>query len=328
MKILIELPTWLGDAVMATPALENLFLAYPDAEITLFGSYAATEALKAHPRVGKSVVDTTRQGGIRVVKLYKTAKELGHFDLAISFRSHPYSRLLLFLTGSEKRYRYKKVKNVSRHQVLRYQDFINTVTGQMDAPGPLRLYHPAKSYDRPTLGINPGASYGNAKRWYPEKFAEVVVALSDKYDIIVFGGPGERRIADEIEERVRKQKVENIRNLSGQTSIPELCSAIGGVDLFLTGDSGPMHIAAAYNVSTVALFGPTRHQETCQWQNDRSILLRKAMECAPCMKRTCPLGHHECMKEISAADVLRAVDALNDPHDRSSDTKEPKLITL
>ncbi len=328
MKILIELPTWLGDAVMATPALENLFSAYPDAEVTLFGSYAATEALKAHPRVEKSVVDTTRQGGIRVVKLYKTAKELGHFDLAISFRSHPYSRLLLFLTGSEERHRYKKVNNVSRHQVLRYQDFINTVTGQINMPGPLRLYYPAKSYDRPTLGINPGASYGSAKRWYPEKFAEVAVTLSGKYDIIVFGGPGEKRIADEIEETVRKQKVKNIRNLAGQTSIPELCSAIGGVDLFLTGDSGPMHIAAAYGVPTVALFGPTRHEETCQWQNNRSILLRKEMECAPCMKRTCPLKHHACMKEISAADVLRAVAELNDTHEWPSNTKEPKLITL
>ncbi|MCF6201576.1 MAG: lipopolysaccharide heptosyltransferase II [Hydrogenimonas sp.] len=310
MKILVELPTWLGDAVMATPALESLFLAYPEAKITLFGSYAATEALKAHPRVVKVVVDKSKDRGFRALNIYKTAKGLGSFDLAISFRSHIYSKLLLFFTGSDKRYAYKKEKIASRHQVLRYQDFINSVTKRKDCPGPLKLYHQNKVLDRPTLGINPGATYGSAKRWYPEKFAEVAAAFADRFDIVIFGGPSERNIANEIETVLKKRGVENISNLAGKTDIAQLCSLIGGLDLFITGDSGPMHIAAAYKIPTVAIFGPTKHDETSQWMNEKSLIVRHDIECAPCMKRTCPLKTHECMKSIEAKEVIYAAKRL------------------
>ena len=317
MKILIELPTWLGDAVMATPALENLYAAYPDAEITLVGSYVATEALKAHPQVNRVVVDESKKGGFRPLNVYRLAKELGSHDLALSFRSHFYSRLLMLLTGSKKRFLYNASqilkrqttndKRRLRHQVEKYTAFINTVTGREDHPGPLRLDWPVKHYLRPTLGINPGASYGSAKRWYPEKFAEVSAALSDRYDIVIFGGPNETDIAGDIEKLLQEQNVGNVNNLAGQTTIPELCSAIAGLDLFLTGDSGPMHVAAAYRVPTVAIFGPTKWLETSQWQNPKNLIVRHDLECAPCMKRSCPLKHHECMKGIEAEEVLEAV---------------------
>jgi len=320
MKILIELPTWLGDAVMATPALENLYAAYPDAEIALVGSYVATEALKAHPRVTRVVVDTTRQGGLRPLNVYRLAKKLGPHDLALSFRSHFYSRLLLTLTGSQTRHIYHKTEILKRqttndkrrivHQVEKYTAFINHITGHDDTAGPLRLDWPAKHYPRPTLGINPGASYGSAKRWYPEKFAEVAASLADRFDIVIFGGPNETDIAGDIEKIIRERNIENVSNLAGKTTIPELCSAIGGLDLFLTGDSGPMHVAAAYQVPTVTIFGPTKWLETSQWQNPKSLIVRHDLECAPCMKRTCPLKHHECMKGIEAAEVLEAVGKL------------------
>jgi heptosyltransferase-2 len=71
-----------------------------------------------------------------------------------------------------------------------------------------------------------------------------------------------------------------------------------------------MHIAAAYRIPTVALFGPTKHEETCQWMNEKSIIIRKEMECAPCMKRTCPLKHHACMKEITPREVVEAAHAI------------------
>jgi len=316
MKILVELPTWLGDAVMATPALENLYAAYPDAEITLVGSYVATEALKAHPRVSRVIVDTTRQGGLRPLNVYRLAQTLGPHDLALSFRSHLYSRLLLTLTGSKRKYLFKKSTHYplptthSIHQVEKYAAFINRITEHNDTAGPLRLDWPTKHYPHPTLGINPGASYGSAKRWYPEKFAEVTAALSDRFDIVIFGGPNETDIAGDIEKILREQKIGNIVNLAGKTTIPELCSAIGGLDLFLTGDSGPMHVAAAYRVPTVAIFGPTKWLETSQWQNSKNLIVRHDLECAPCMKRTCPLKHHECMKGIEAKEVLEAAERI------------------
>ncbi len=317
MKLLIELPTWLGDTVMTTPALENLFKAYPTAEVTLLGSYVSTEALKSHPRIQQVWVDTTKSGGFRPWRVYQLAKKVGPHDLAISFRSHFYSKLLLKLTGSKKSYLYNKKalpKTPSTtHQVQKYQAFINHVTGKSDEPEKLTLPWSIKTFEKATLGINPGATYGSAKRWYPEKFAEVATALADRFNIIIFGGPSEKDIAGDIESMVRQKGIKNVTNLAGKTTIPELCSTIGGLDLFITGDSGPMHIAAAYQIPTVAIFGPTKHQETCQWMNPKSLIVRHDLECAPCMKRTCPIKTHACMKEISPQEVLDAVHAIMRP---------------
>ena len=126
MKLLIELPTWLGDTVMTTPALENLFTNFKDAEITIIGSYVSTEAIKADPRISRVYVDKTKQKGIRLVNVYKLAKEIGHHDIALSFRSHFYSKLLLYFTGSKRRFVYSGSFN--GHQVEKYQAFINTIT--------------------------------------------------------------------------------------------------------------------------------------------------------------------------------------------------------
>ena len=308
MKLLIELPTWLGDTVMTTPALENLFLNFKDAEVTILGSYVSAEAIKTHPRIDMVYIDDTKQKGMRLANVYRLAKEIGEHDLALSFRSHFYSKLLLYLTGTKKRFVYNGKFN--GHQVEKYQAFINTITQKDDTPYELKLYHSAIRYNKPTLGINPGATYGSAKRWYPEKFTEVAVKLSNKFDIVIFGGHAEVNIANDIEDMIRKNGINNLTNLVGKTSIAKLVSFIAGLDLFITGDSGPMHIAAAYKVPTVAIFGPTKHKETCQWKNPNSLIVRKELKCSPCMKRTCPIKTHECMKEITAKDVLKAVEKI------------------
>ena len=86
---------------------------------------------------------------------------------------------------------------------------------------------------------------------------------------------------------------------------------ISSLDLFITGDSGPMHLAASFRVPTVSIFGPTRDRETSQWKNDKSVIVKKKLDCQPCMKRICPLKHHKCMNLIKAVDVLNAIDSLN-----------------
>ena len=311
MKILIETPTWLGDAVMTTPAIENLIKAYPDAKITLFGSKVAVEALSAHPKVVNSVIDDSKNGGNRIVNIFFFFITLGSYDLAISFRSHIFSKLLLFLTGSKKRYIYKKRRyDKPRHQVQRYNDFISAITGLEKEADNLKLYHHAIKYDKATLGINPGATYGSAKRWYPDRFAKTAIAFADRFEIIIFGSPAEKEIADDIEESLKNFGAKSVKNMAGQTSISQLCSMIGGLDLFITADSGPMHIAAAYSVPTVSIFGPTKHLETSQWKNSNSTILRKDLDCAPCMKRVCPLKTHECMKQITPDDAINAMKKL------------------
>ena len=170
----------------------------------------------------------------------------------------------------------------------------------------------AKKYSRnKLLGINPGSSYGSAKRWYPEQFAQVASSLASEYDIVIFGGLNEMDIAHDIENYLIEYGTLNYQNLSAKTNIDELVNQIAGLDLFITGDSGPMHLAAAFEIPTIAIFGPTRHDETSQWMNEKSLIVKKNLECQPCMKRSCPLNHHNCMKEIKAYDVLKAVKNLN-----------------
>ena len=168
-----------------------------------------------------------------------------------------------------------------------------------------------KAETKPILGINPGATYGNAKRWYPREFSDVIVELSDRYDITILGGGNEIEIAMDIQKIIEEKGVTNYQNLAGKLNISELIHLISRFDLFITGDSGPMHLAAALKVPTVAIFGPTNHNETSQWMNEKSMIVKKNLECQPCMKRTCPLKHHNCMKMVVASDVLRAVKAFN-----------------
>ena len=160
------------------------------------------------------------------------------------------------------------------------------------------------------IGINPGASYGSAKRWYPGEFAKVASELSSQYDIVIFGGPGERDIALDIEKMLIKKDINNYKNLAGSTTISELINHISKLDLFITGDSGPMHLAAAFQVPTVAIFGPTKDNETSQWMNDKSAIVKQDLDCQPCMKRTCPLVHHNCMKLITSEIVLKSINRL------------------
>jgi len=317
----VILPNWLGDAVMATPAIERLCECFPGARLTLVGSFVSIEALKHHPFCERAVVDTTKNGGNRLLNTYRLARTLGRHDAAVSFRNQLHATLLLRWTGTPRTFARRSwhaslflsdAPSLSRerHLVEQYQALANRLCQKEAAPGRLRLFIPPQRFERPTLGINPGATYGSAKRWYPERFAAVAARLSDRFDIVIFGGPNETEMAGEIARELDARGIANYTNLAGRTTIETLCAAIGGLSLFITNDSGPMHVAAAYRVPTVAVFGPTRHHETSQWQNPKSAIVRHEMACAPCMKRECPLKHHECMKSIGAEEVINAAQKL------------------
>ena len=157
MKVLIELPTWLGDCVMATPAIENIVNFYNDAEVTFIGSLVSIEAIKNHPKSVKTVVLDKKYGA-----LYKTAKGLGSFDAFFSFRSSFRSKFLKFLISSQNKYQFDKNKYINCHQVKKYNDFVNDSLNIDSNPGKLRLYTQNQFSDvgqKLILGINPGASY-------------------------------------------------------------------------------------------------------------------------------------------------------------------------
>ena len=323
MKILVILPNWLGDAVMATPAIELLSQHYINPQFTFVGSYVSIEALKHHPLCVRAIVDDTKKASSRLLATYKLAKELGEFDLAISFRNQIFTSLLLrftqtVLTIAKASWHSKLLLShtptikADRHLVEQYSKLAMINSDLFNGTSEtLKLYIQSEKFNKKTLGINAGATYGSAKRWYPERFAEVAATVSTEYDIIIFGGPGEVEMAQDIENALKELNVSNYTNIAGKTNIQKLCSKIGGCSLFITNDSGPMHVAAAYQVPTVSIFGPTKYRETSQWKNQKSKLVRHEIECSPCMKRECPLKHHECMKGITASEVIEAVKELH-----------------
>jgi len=309
MRILIELPTWLGDVVMATPAIENLVNYYDEPEVILIGSLISIEVLKNHPRISNTYVIRKKY-----TSLYKISKKLGQFDIFFSFRSSFRSKFFKLLISSKNKFQFDGNRYQNRHQVEKYNDFVNDKLNTNLYSGRLIVHTSLKQKDKnskPIVGINPGASYGDSKRWHPEKFAQVATELSNEFDILIFGGPNEKEIAGDIEKVLIEKGVINYQNLAASTSVEELIYHISSLDMFVTGDSGPMHIAAAFQVPTVTIFGPTKDTETSQWMNDKSTIVKKGLDCQPCMQRNCPLKHNNCMKLIEAEEVLNAVKSLN-----------------
>ena len=303
MKLLIEIPSWLGDAVMATPAINNIANYYNEPEIILIGSFVSIETLKNNPKVTETHILEKKY-----MNLYKLANKLGEFDVYFSFRSSFRAKLFKFLISSKNKYQFNKYKYRNLHQVEKYNDFVNDSLNIDFPAGQLRIHtkHSKKNKSKKILGINPGSSYGTARCWYPEEFAKVATALSSKYDILIFGGTGEKDIAADIEKFLIAKGITNYKNLAGNT-IQELINRISILDLFITGDSGPMHLAASFQIPTVAIFGPTNDNETSQWMNDNSVVVKKNLDCQPCIKRTCPLKHHNCMKLIKAQEVIDSI---------------------
>ena len=305
MKIAIELPTWLGDAVMVSPAIENIIAQYKNSKLIFIGSESSLNIFKNHPNF-----DSKHKIKKDIFSLFKISKQVGEVDFFFSFRSSLRSRILLIFIKSRRKFQFNKNAFFKGHQVQKYNDFVNSSLKKETLPGKLNIFLGElrkESSQKRILGINPGASYGSAKRWYPEYFANVGIELANEFDLVIFGGKNEIDIAEDIEKRLKDFGIQNYLNLAGKTSLEELVNHFNKLTVLVTGDSGPMHIAAAMNIPTITIFGPTKVSETCQWQNKKSINLFKEMPCQPCMKRSCPLVHHNCMKQILYSDVLRAI---------------------
>jgi heptosyltransferase-2 len=150
--------------------------------------------------------------------------------------------------------------------------------------------------------VNAGATYGSAKRWYPDRFAAVADALSVEWGakVVLAGSTAEAPLAGEIEAAMRMAPV----NLAGKTTVRELMALLSLSSFLVSNDSGPMHIGAALGVPLVAIFGPTDWRRTSPW-SDRARVVRVDVDCSPCMLRTCDRGH-ECMLGVTAGMVIEA----------------------
>lgn len=327
MRILVRMPNWLGDAVMATPALANLLRHHADAEFVLVGSPVVAELFGDDPRMLAVVADQSGKARPRIAGLWKLARQLrrdfGPFEQGWTFQNGFSSRLLLWAAGARRRIARVHHRwadwlltdavhcDLSQHHAEIYNATVNGGLGTAYVAGPTAVpVRKRQQYLRPTAGLHPGAAYGNAKRWPPERFAEAAIGLSRQYDLVLFAGPNERELAEQVESLLIAAGVQNFTNLAGRTSVRELAARIAGLDLFVANDSGPMHVAGALGVPTVAIFGSTDHRVTRPWAAERTRVVRRDLDCSPCHARSCPLHHHACMRDITAADILAAAQSL------------------
>lgn len=168
----------------------------------------------------------------------------------------------------------------------------------------------APSPNKPIIGINPGAAFGSAKRWEQSHFVSVIEYFLDKeYKVYLFGSSVESNANTDIANALKNHKnLQYFHNLTDKTNLSELIDYINAVNVFITNDSGPMHIATALKTPIVAIFGPTDINETAPYtpsHTEQSIaLLHANLPCSPCKKRECPLKHHNCMKLISPQEVI------------------------
>lgn len=253
--------------------------------------------------------------------------EVGEIDIAVDFTNHFFSALLIYLTRAKIRIGYaknargillnKKIWFVrGLHQVALYLNLINEICGKklikiidshLRESTPLKLQNRAikgfKNDDKLCIGINPGAAYGSAKRWEEQYFVEIILYfLKNDCAVFIFGN-------DSLNLPPNVAQNPHLHNLTHKTTITELVDYIALMDIFISNDSGPMHIAAAFRVPLVAIFGATNSKETAPWV-DNAVLLDKHLPCAPCKKRECPLKHHNCMKLITPDEVIESVNKI------------------
>ncbi|NTW35589.1 MAG: lipopolysaccharide heptosyltransferase II [Syntrophobacteraceae bacterium] len=329
-RILIRSTNWIGDAVMTTPAMGAVRATFPDATITVVAPPAVAGLFSPHPFCDEVIVFDRQREHRGMQGLWGFSRQLRgeRFDLAILFQNAIEAAMMAYLARIPIRMGYRTdgrglllthgVPIGRRERRLHHTDYYRAMLEQSGIQGGIgRLLLRCKedemewagrllSSHRFWIGINPGAAYGTAKRWFPERFAEVADSLARKLDggILITGGPGEAAIARDIESALHTPCL----NLAGKTSVRQLMAVIARCGLFVTNDSGPMHVAAAFGIPIVALFGSTDPTTTSPL-SDNARIVKKPVPCAPCLKRRCPTDH-ACMESITVADVLEAVESL------------------
>ena len=292
-RLVVRGPNWLGDAVMCEPALSRLRMIFPQAEITLLVKPAIADLLAHHPAVNRTLVydDRGRHAGLSGKWTLAGVLRRHRFDLAILFQNAFEAALISFLAGIPRRFGYATdgrsllltdpvappSRNGQRHQVEYYWDLLKSFGSHGPAPAPRLFVTPEESARMaqrladagigPTdqvIGVNPGSTYGHAKRWVPDRYAEVVNRLlKDRQSdiaagvgVAILGAKGEEQLGQEIAKQIKTRTVV----CSGHTTVREMMALVKRCQLFLTNDTGPMHVAAAFNVPLVAVFGPPPRQ--------------------------------------------------------------------
>ncbi len=335
--ILLRSANWVGDAVMTTPAVRAVRKNFPRARITILAKPWVMPVFYNNPHVDERMpydASGRHKGAAGLLRLSWYLKRQ-RFDLAILFQNAFEAALLAFAARIPRRLGFATdgrtallTDRLYAYRVLKMGHLIDYYLGiltgaALDLDGrDLELFITAEEQvqaetflgeagmapDEPLVGLNPGATFGTAKRWLPERFAELSSRLYAEQGIrsLLFGGPGEALLG----QQVASQSGGSAVNLCGRTNLREAMVLIDRCRFFITNDSGLMHVAAALNIPQLAIIGPTDFIATGP-SNPRSRIVRVpgACELSPCLKVDCPIDHR-CMTRITVQMVLDELQSL------------------
>ncbi len=334
-KVLVRATNWLGDAVMSLPAIRAIRGIFPRAHIAVLARPSVAD-LYAREKAIDRVIPYPAPQGLRARRTFAARLRDESFDGAILLQNAFDAALIAWLAGIPERIGYARdgrgilltqaipvpePGDIPRHERFYYLELLRRAGMMERFPecDAIRLDGIAAARDAgsrhlsalgigaPVTGISPGAAYGNAKRWLPERFAESAALLPGEITFLIFGSAAERPLCETVADHLR-QAGKDVRNLAGQTSLREFVDLAAACRLILTNDSGAMHVAAALGVPTVAIFGATDDTTTGP-TGPLARVVREHAECSPCLLRECPIDHR-CMTRVGSTRVASVAQEL------------------
>jgi lipopolysaccharide heptosyltransferase II len=339
-RIALFLPNWIGDVVMATPAVRAVRNAFPAAALVAVCQPYVADVLAGAPWFTRTIL--ADKCGPRAQRLLAVARQLRESrpDAAVLFPNSFRTALLASLGRCKRVVGYSRdargwmltdklyAKTDARGRFVPSPaiDDYNRLAVALGTPDPghrMELFTtPADEtaanavwerfalhrYSR-VVALNPGAAFGAAKHWPCASFANLARSFTQRLGcgVLVLCGPGERDLARRIAEESRSPHGFSLADNALSLGLTK--AIVKRADLLVTTDSGPRHFAAAFNRPVVSLFGPT-HIEWTQTYFAKEIHLQKKLPCGPCQQRVCPLSHHRCMRELTPAEVFAAAEGL------------------
>ncbi len=321
-NILIRATNWVGDAVMCLPALRAIRDRFPEAHITILAKSWVADLYAQESFTNQILLCDSKPWWSVALELRRH-----RFDCAILLQNAFGAAWVACMAGIPNRIGYNRdgrgllltraVKvpkrgEIPQHQRFYYLELLRRAglisqlpTGEIS----ITPLGPGRDPKRRIIGISPGAAYGTAKQWIPERFAEAAAELASVRGaaLALFGSRAEHQLCEQIAGMLPDC---NVTNYAGRTTLEQFIELASRCELFLTNDSGAMHIASALGVPTVAIFGATDDIATGP-TGPRARVVREKVECSPCLLRECPIDHR-CMTRVSAGRVVQeALDLLS-----------------
>lgn len=323
-RILVIQTAFLGDVVLTTPLFRELKRLFPAAELDCLVAPRGADILEGLPELNRIIVHNKRRGSLKDVRRVLGVVRRNGYELVISPHRSPRSAIIAWWSGAPKRVGYEENalpflytdlirRPMETHEAARISALSQPVGGVKGNIKPHLALTDAELAaaknllgDRPTAAFAPGSAWPT-KRWPAERFGELTARFAaEGYRAVLLGSPGDREVAEQAFDACGATAV----NLAGRTTVREMAAVIACADILVANDSAPVHVAAAFDIPTVALFGPTVPEMGFRPLSERGLSLgAEGLECRPCGLHggaECPEGHFACLLGMDVDSVWRA----------------------